>query len=186
MILGNHARHELQELADVAVLHVAERVGREDIFQIGRVALLVDRDGGGIGLALGGDGEGVEFHDATLAVAGGAREIEILHGRLAGGEIERDRLGVEARVEHVEHDLARRHLRQAIDAGLIGEHLEAGAADGDAGVVKKLAGDDVLHAAGDGGGCAGGSCRNCRRSGQREDAGEKGERVLRFHWFIRV
>ena len=186
VILGNHARHELQELADVAVFHVTEGVGGEDVFQIGRVALLVDRDGGGIGLALGGDGESVEFHDATLAVAGGAREIEILYDRIARSEVERDRLGVEARVEHLEYDLARGHLRQAIDAGLISEHLEAGAADGDAGVVKKLAGDDVLHAAGDGGRCVGGSCGHCRRSGQREDAGEKGERVLRFHGFIHV
>ena len=188
VILGNHAGHELQELADVTILHVPEGIGGEDVFQIGRVALLIDRDGGRIGLALGGDGEGVEFDDAALAVAGGAREIEILHGRLARNEVERRGLGVEARVGDLEHNFARGHLRQAVGAGLVGEDLKVGAAHGDAGVIEKLAGDDILHAAGNrsegvrgGRGAVGGVGRVRGRECEGEPAAQDGDQVLGLH-----
>ena len=188
IVFGREAGHEFEELADVAVHHIAQGIGSDHVFDVGRKTLLINRNGLTIGFTRGRDGERIQFHHAAVAVTHGAGEIEISHGGLASSEVERGRLGIEAREKNVQHHLAGGHLRQAICAGLVGEHLEAGAADGDAGVVEKLAGDDVLHAAGNGGRSLQASCgivgrmrRVPRSESEGEETADDGKEGFTFH-----
>ena len=57
VILGGDAGHEFEELAHVAVHDVTERIGRHDVFDVGGITLLVDGDGGAVGLARGSHDE---------------------------------------------------------------------------------------------------------------------------------
>ena len=173
-VVDGDAGEIFHELADVALGDIAERVGGDDVLDVGGETLLVGRDVGGVGLAGGADGEGVEFDDVAHVfrrlVGGGlgGGEEEILQHGLAGGDGDGFGLSGEAGEEHLELGGAGRDVDEAELAGLVGERLQRGAVDGHAGVVDVLARGDVEHAALDG---AGGGGLRGSESGE-EKAGE--------------
>ena len=177
-IVNREAGEVLEELAGVALIDVAERVGRHDDLHVGRVALLVHRDGVALVLAVALHHEGVELEGLflVLAVALAAGEVEIKRGGLAGRDGDRDGLRIQPGEESLYLGLARGDVAQAVFAELIGEGLAAGAGDGDAGVVQVFPVADVLHPAldaarrsglgeqGGGGGEAGGQCQGAEQT----------------------
>ena len=76
---------------------------------------------------------------------------------LARRHVHGDLLRVEPGEENVEHGRARGQGRDAVGAGLVGEHDAVGSADAEAGVVEELPGGDVLHAPGNRTGVFGGA-----------------------------
>ncbi len=80
-VAARDAGKKLEELADVALGDGAELVGRDDVLDVGGEALLVDRDGAGIGLLGGGDDEGVELDGLALLRGREARRKQALRKR---------------------------------------------------------------------------------------------------------
>ena len=91
-------------------------------------------------------------------------------------QIEAQLLRIEPGVEELERDGSRRQAGEAEDSGVVGERHAVGAAQRDAGVGQVLAGDGVLHAAGDGGGLGGDRGRDQQRQ-QEETAEQRGHGV---------
>jgi hypothetical protein len=129
-VVARHAGQELHELADRAVGDGAELVGGDDLHDVAREALLVDRDGGAVHFLRGRDLERVELHHgiaAGRAGLGAASEGDVARDALPRDH--RDNLGVdaEASVEERQFRRPRRQAREAILAGGIGEGDERGA-----------------------------------------------------------
>ena len=187
---GNRGRHgnldtgnELQKLAGIPVAKVAELLERDDVFDIGRRALLLERGGLRAELALG-DGEGVEFHDLGAGNRSGRRggiaggEIEVMARGLPGGDGEAHRLRIEPSRGGAEGDGAGGHTGEPEFAGLVGERFEAGIFNNDAHLFEKLAGGGVRNAAFDHAGrdgLAGGGANQRGAGEQRQQETRKAE-----------
>ena len=154
VVLDGNPGQKLHELAHGAGEHVAELVGRHHVLDVRREALLVDRDGLRVRLALLGNDEGVELDGAVggLAVARERRQEDILLDPTAGRHDERCGGEIEVGEEHLECDRPARHPSDAEAAVLVGEDRRGRALDRDAGVGQVLAGANVEHPTGDGGG----------------------------------
>ena len=128
-----HPRQILQELAHIAVGHVAKNIGRNRGRDVHVAPLVHDRLR--IAFPLGGDGEGRELDDtvAGLGPRGGGRadEIDFADRRLAGRNGQGLRDGVIARVGHRDRRGADGHpgkLERAVALG-IGHLIRALEAD---------------------------------------------------------
>jgi hypothetical protein len=163
-LAGNRGRHgnldtgdELQELAGIAVAEIAELLERDDVFDVGRGALLLERGGLGAEFALG-DGEGIEFYDFGAGRRGGrgrgiaGGQVEVVARGLPGGDGEADHLRIEPGGGRAEGDGADGHTGETEFAGFVGERFEDGVFDDDAHLFEKLAGGGVGDAAFDGAG----------------------------------
>ena len=148
--IGREPGHEFQKLSDAPAEHVAERVGREDVLQVRSEALFVGRDGLGVGLFVGRHDEGVQFHRRRIApVALRTRKLDVMLDRAAVGHRDADDHGIEVGVEKLHDRGASRDADELVGAEVVGEHDLVTAAQRDPGLVEVLAGDDILHAAGD-------------------------------------
>ena len=115
LVVDDHARHVLHELADVAAGDVAEIVRRDDVLHVERSALLHDRLG--VALALGGDDERAELDDVVPLPARlirGALQFEILRG----GPIRCDAYArarhIISGIRHRQADVGAGHIRQDV------------------------------------------------------------------------
>ena len=142
-----------EELADVAVSHVAKNIGGNGVADVHAAALLHDRLR--VALALGVDGEGLHLHDPVFRgrrAAVRADEGDLAHGGLAGGDGEGilrggiagegDRDGGRTGGDVVK-------LKRAVALGV--SHL-IGAFEADLGVADVGFGRGIIHAALDGAG----------------------------------
>ena len=131
-ILDVDARHQLQELPDAALGHTAEFVGRGDVPDIRRVALLVDRDRRGVHLLRGS-------HDKVRKPDGVVRgEVDVMHHGRTGGDGHGAGMLGQPGERGPDRGGAGGNVGEPILAVRIGEGLQPGVFDGDAGVLQKF------------------------------------------------
>jgi hypothetical protein len=169
---------EFHELADAAVGDGAEFVGGDDVDDVLGEALLVDGERRALHLLGGRNDERIELHDFARRprCPRAAGEGDVALHRLSGCHHH----GLLVRAQTGEEDLHRhragRDPREPVGADGIGERLQGGAFDGQAGVLEVFAAARIEDPAfdGAGGGGLGGDRRAHRseRDGSRQQAGQ--------------
>ena len=78
-----------------------------------------------------------------------APQLDIPFDPLPAGNVERDGLRIQSSVKYLDRSGTGRSVVDQIGARFVGENRAVGAPHGDAGVVKKITGERVLHSTGD-------------------------------------
>ena len=177
-VIHRDAREKFHDLARRAVDDGPEFVGGDDVHDGAGEALFVDGDGGAVHFFRSADDKLFELD----GIAGGARfrrrggaHCDVMHGSLAGGDVDGGGLGEETGEEHLYLRSACRHARETVVTRGVAECLLGRAFEGEAGSLQISAAAGVEDAAlnGAGGGVLGdhrGSEDGCGE--HREPAGE--------------
>jgi hypothetical protein len=137
-VADGDSREILQHLADIAIDHGAEFIGRHDVPDVRGETLLVDRDGRGVHLPRSPDDKVVEFN---RGVGGGrswrrAHQFKVLAHDLPGHDGDAFRLYGKTGEEGFYVGRTGGHARQAIRAVGFGQRPERSIRDGDAGFFQ--------------------------------------------------
>ena len=175
---GRHAGEIAQKIAQAPAERIAESCRGDDILDVRRKPLLVDRDSLDIGFARRGDFVGVERHYLRIAtIPRHARQLEIALDRLVGDDGHSRGLNVESGIEYLDGHVADGETGQPVGARLVREGEQHRARNRHPGVAQIGPGHRVPHAACNRAriSCHGGGKYRCASRGQRENETEAGD-----------